>query len=107
MSNDAQERTLLPPVDPSLEINSKEESTGNPNQDDQNQQQQGGQQAQGGQQGGQNKPGQGGQQQGGQNKPGRQGGQERRSNQRPGTWPGLCLVSESLPELVTRLPPPD
>ena len=66
-------------VDPSLEINSKEESTGNPNQDDQNQQQQGGQQAQGGQQGGQNKPGQGGQQQGGQNKPGRQGGQERRS----------------------------
>jgi hypothetical protein len=67
----------LPPVDPSLEINSKEKHMSNPNQGNQNQQQQGGQQDQGGQQGGQNKPGQGGQQQGGQNKPGQQGGQQR------------------------------
>ena len=85
VSNDTQERRDLPPVDPSLEINSKEESMSNPNPDNQNQQQ-GGQQDQGGQnkpgqggqqQGGQNKPGQGGQQQGGQNKPGQQGGQQR------------------------------
>ena len=68
----------LPPVDPSLEINSKEKSMSNPNQGNQNQQQQGSQQDQGKLTRWPSfKPGQGGQQQGGQNKPGQQGGQQR------------------------------
>jgi hypothetical protein len=55
MSNDAEERSALPPVGLTMEVNRTEKSMSNPNQEDnQNQQRQRGQQDQGGQQGGRN-----------------------------------------------------